>query len=128
MNLNDESGGGHTNINYYLTQFAMFTVGTQNVGTLFLTGSFPSHLTESMVINGGTPIGFPMSVFSVRQECPLDEQERLWFSSVVGTPKNIAFVDGYTWRVTNAACVFALTPFAANNIDLRIPVVYELRH
>lgn len=128
MNRDDESGGGHTNINYYLTQFAMFTVGTQNVGTLFLTGSFPSHLTESMVINGGTPIGFPMSVFSVRQECPLDEQERLWFSSFVGTPKNIAFVDGYTWRVTNAACVFALTPFEANNIDLRIPVVYELRH
>jgi hypothetical protein len=128
MNRNDESGGGHTNINYYLTQFAMFTVGIQNVGTLFLTGSLPSHLTDSMVINGATPIGFPMNVFSMRQECSLDEQERLWFSSAVGTPKNIAFVDGYTWRVTSAECVFALTPFTANNIDLRIPIVYNLRH
>ena len=91
--------GGLTNPDSYLTQFQIFTVGTQNIGAYNLSLAFPQHFTDDM-----TPITLyltPFIVDSISLSTPVDEIERPWYPDNVGTPKGLYFVGGYTWKVTS---------------------------
>lgn len=127
MDRNTEQGGGHTNIDYYLTEFAMFSVGTQNIGRLVLSANLPQHATQDMAHATSPVYNVPLEIVSIGVTCNLDEQERLWFSSNVGTAKGIGFVGGYTWRVLRTGYfggIMAATLFTG--INWTFPVSYEI--
>lgn len=130
MALNSEQGGGSTLVDYYLTEFQMFSVGTRNVGTLALTANLPQHLTQDMVAGAGTvAAGLPASLRYTATWASVDESERLWYSSNTGDPKGIMFYSGYTWRITSVMGL-GLIPFAADfpaSINWKLPVTYELK-
>ena len=127
MARNDASGGGHTLIDYYLTEFQMFTVGTQNIGFLSLKTTFPQHLTQSMAHTTQPVYNVPLMFQVVSNTCPVDEEERLWYSSNVGTPKGIMFYGGYTWRITAAQSMGQCSNVSIDHLNWTVPVKYELR-
>ena len=130
MARNDENGGGKTLIDYYLTEFQMFSIGTQNIGVLAMTGTLPSHVTQEMAVGVSSSIyGMPIDIRTAGTWAPIDEVERLWYSSQVGTPRNIMFKGGYTWRIT---CVIGLgligfSQMFPANLDWELPVTYEIK-
>ena len=129
MARNDENGGGKTLIDYYLTEFQMFSIGTQNIGVLAMTGTLPSHVTQEMAITDQSVYGMPMDIRTAGTWAPIDEEERLWYSSQVGTPRNIMFKGGYTWRIT---CVIGLgligfSQMFPGSLDWELPVTYEIK-
>ena len=120
MFRNDEHGGGHTNPDYYLTQFSMFTVGTRNIGQLGLVALPPQHIEGNFY---NSPAHLQVCSFT----CSVDEKERLWYSSNVGTPAGIVFINGYTWRITDVTNMYEISNFAAlHNLVLEIPVNYHI--
>lgn len=126
MFANTEAGGGLTDPSIYLTEFTMFSVGTQNIGVLVFTGNFPMHLTQDMA-HSSTPIyNMPSNLTTIGVTCPVDEQERPWFSSNVGTPKGIYFMGGYTWRITSCQYFGAIMPLALGAVNWTIPMVYSI--
>ena len=130
MARNDEHGGGSTLIDYYLTEFQMFSVGSQNIGTLAMTATLPSHVTQDMAIGVSSSIyGMPMDIRSAGTWAPIDEVERLWYSSQVGVPKNIMFLGGYTWRITSAdgLGLIGFSQMFPGNINWQLPVTYEIK-
>jgi hypothetical protein len=127
MDRNDAQGGGHTNIDYYLTEFAMFSVGTQNIGRLVLSANLPQHATQEMAHATGPVYNVPLEIISIGVTCTLDEQERLWFSSNVGTAKGIGFVGGYTWRVLRTGYFGGILAYNLfNGMNWTFPVSYEI--
>lgn len=129
MALNSEQGGGSTLVDYYLTEFQMFSVGTQNVGTLALTAQLPQHLTPDMVVGGTVVTGLPTGLRYTATWASVDEVERLWYSGQTGDPKGIMFYSGYTWRITSVMGL-GLIPFSADfpaSINWQLPVTYELK-
>lgn len=130
MARNDEHGGGSTLIDYYLTEFAMFSIGTQNIGVLAITAQLPQHLTQDMVIGTGTIVtGMPTGLRYTGTWASVDEVERLWYSSQVGEPRGIMFLGGYTWRIT-AVAGLGLLPFSVSfpgNLNWQLPVTYEIK-
>lgn len=106
---NWNSGQESTNINTYLVEFEMFTVGTTNLG-MFKFSTVPTTAIDS---NGTyTQKKFYMDGMGCTSVLSDLERTRSEYISEgqTGTPfwKGYAFVDGYTWRVTNAgtfACI-----------------------
>lgn len=135
MSRNNEQGGGTTLIDYYLTEFQMFSVGTRNIGLLALSCYMPSKWTSDMVI-GGQSIGLYMLPAQRKYQAAwamIDETEKPWYSSATGAlgePKCIMFYGGYTWRITHC-CGMGIMGFGANipgdQINWQIPVTYELK-
>lgn len=120
MYRNDEHGGGHTNPDVYLTQFAMFSVGTRNIGQLGLKAIIPQHLEGNFY---NSPTYLQVCAFT----CPVDEKERLWYSSNVGVPAGIVFMNGYTWRVTSVSNMYEIgNALALPNMYYEIPVNYHI--
>lgn len=120
MYRNDEHGGGHTNPDVYLTQFAMFSVGTRNIGQLGLKAIIPQHL-EGNFYNSPNLLSVCAFTSSV------DEKERLWYSDNVGVPAGIVFIGGYTWRITSVSNMYEIQ----NGLQLpqsyfEIPVNYHI--
>ena len=129
MARNDEHGGGTTLIDYYLTEFQMFSVGSQNIGILAMTGTLPSHVTQEMALTDRPVYGMPLDVRTAGTWAPIDEVERLWYSSQVGTPKDIMFYGGYTWRITSAIGLglIGFSQMFPGDIDWELPVTYEIK-
>lgn len=120
MYRNDEHGGGHTNPDVYLTQFAMFSVGTRNIGQLGLKAIIPQHL-EGNFYNSPSMIAVCAFTASV------DEKERLWYSDNVGVPAGIVFVNGYTWRITNVSNMYEIqSALGLPQSYFEIPVNYHI--
>lgn len=119
MFRNDENGGGHTNPDVYLTQFTMFTVGTRNIGQLALTCIPPQHLE-------GDFYNSPRDLWVTSNPTSVDEKERLWYSSNVGTPAGIMFISGYTWRITNVYHMYELNNYANMPSYFELPVNYHI--
>ena len=119
MFRNDENGGGHTNPDVYLTQFAMFTVGTRNIGQLALTCIPPQHLE-------GDFYNSPRDLWVTSNQTSVDEKERLWYSSNVGTPAGIMFMNGYTWRITHIYHMYELNNYANMPSYFELPVNYHI--
>lgn len=119
MFRNDENGGGHTNPDVYLTQFAMFTVGTRNIGQLALTCIPPQHLE-------GDFYNSPRDLWVTSNPTSVDEKERLWYSSNVGTPAGIMFISGYTWRITHVYHMYELNNYANMPAYFELPVNYHI--
>lgn len=120
MYRNDEHGGGHTNPDVYLTQFAMFTVGTRNIGQLGLKSIIPQHLEGNFY---NSPTYLQVCAFT----CPVDEKERLWYSDNVGVPAGIVFMNGYTWRVTSVTNMYEIAnTLAMPQSYYEIPVNYHI--
>lgn len=129
MNRNTEAGGGSTNIDYYLTQFQMFTVGTQNIGKMVLSANLPQHATQEMAHTTTPVYNVPIEIVSIGITCALDEQERLWYSSNVGTAKGIGFVGGYTWRVLRTGYFGGImAPMLFNGLNWTFPVTYSIHN
>lgn len=130
MSRNDEHGGGTTLIDYYLTEFQMFSVGSQNIGQLAMTATLPSHITQDMAIGVSTSIyGMPFDFRTAGTWAPIDEVERLWYSSQVGVPRNIMFLGGYTWRITSVQGLGLLgfSQLFPGNVNWELPVTYEIK-
>lgn len=135
MSRNDGAVGGSTLVDYYLTEFQMFSIGTQNVGLLALSCYMPSKWTSDMVING-TSIGIYMLPAQLKYQAAwamIDETEKLWGphdAGSLGEPKCIMHYSGYTWRITHC-CGMGILSLGANvpsdDIDWQIPVSYELK-
>ena len=120
MYRNDEHGGGHTNPDVYLTQFAMFTVGTRNIGQLGLKAIIPQHLEGNFY---NSPTYLQVCAFT----CSVDEKERLWYSDNVGVPAGIVFMNGYTWRVTSVTNMYEIgNALALPNMYYELPVNYHI--
>lgn len=119
MYRNDENGGGHTNPDVYLTQFAMFTVGTRNIGQLAVTCIPPQHLE-------GDFYNSPRDLWVTSNQTSVDEKERLWYSSNVGTPAGIMFIGGYTWRITHIYHMYELNNYANMPVYFELPVNYHI--
>lgn len=119
MFRNDENGGGHTNPDVYLTQFTMFTVGTRNIGQLALTCIPPQHLE-------GDFYNSPRDLWVTSNQTSVDEKERLWYSSNVGTPAGIMFISGYTWRITHVYHMYELNNYANMPAYFELPVNYHI--
>ena len=119
MFRNDENGGGHTNPDVYLTQFTMFTVGTRNIGQLALTCIPPQHLE-------GDFYNSPRDLWVTSNPTSVDEKERLWYSSNVGTPAGIMFIGGYTWRITHVYHMYELNNYANMPAYFELPVNYHI--
>jgi hypothetical protein len=135
MSRNDGDAGGSTLVDYYLTEFQMFSIGTQNVGRLALSCYMPSKWTSDMVLSG-TSIGIYMLPTQMKYQAAwamIDETEKLWNpnnAGSLGEPKCIMYYGGYTWRITHC-CGMGILSYGANvpggDIDWRIPVSYELK-
>lgn len=122
--------GGTTDSSFYLTEFQLFTVGTQNLGDVTLTMSMTSKKTQSMYIGGAIPLSYNELIPFQSTPVSLNEVEKLWFSSQSGTlgvPKGIMFYNAYTWRVTSAVGLGLLytTQFPGES-DWQVPVKYQL--
>ncbi len=132
MSRNNEHGGGTTLIDYYLTEFQMFSIGTQNIGVLAMTAHLPPMITTDMIIGGGGSFtyGYPFPIRYQSTWAHVDEVERLWYSDQVGSPKGIMFKGGYTWRITAVAGLGLLGftfGFPAETINHQVPVTYEIK-
>lgn len=131
MSRNDEHGGGTTLIDYYLTEFQMFSIGTQNIGTLAMTAHLPPMITADMVIGGsGSYYNYPFPIRYQSTWAHVNEVERLWYSSDVGAPKGIMFKGGYTWRITAVAGLGLLGftfGFPSDTLNHQVPVTYEIK-
>lgn len=135
MSRNDGDIGGSTLVDYYLTEFQMFSIGTQNVGLLALSCYMPSKWTSDMVISG-TSIGVHMLPAQLKYQAAwamIDESEKLFGPHIAGSPgepKCIMHYSGYTWRITSC-CGMGILSFGADvpsdDIDWQIPVSYELK-
>ena len=131
MSRNDEHGGGTTLIDYYLTEFQMFSVGTQNIGTLAITAHLPPMITQDMVIGGDSSASnYPLPIHYQSTWAHVNEVERLWFSTNVGEPKGIMFKGGYTWRITAVSGLGLLGVsfgYPSETQDHQVPVTYEIK-
>lgn len=122
--------GGTTDPDYYLSMFSMFTVGTRNVGTLVVSMSMPHAITPDMYLDGdGTRLyNIPYNLETVVGGGSISETERPWFSSPVGWPKGLAFVEGYTWKVLACEGIIGI-PVAWhwwNDSNWCLPVTYTI--
>lgn len=112
--------GGTTNPDIYLTQFAMFSVGTRNIGQLGLKAIIPQHL-EGNFYNSPTKLEVCAFTSSV------DEKERLWYSDNVGVPAGIVFIGGYTWRITSVSNMYEIqNALLLPQSYFEIPVNYHI--
>ena len=122
---------GTTLIDYYLTEFQMFSVGTQNIGTLAITAHLPPMITQDMIIGGGSSVnGYPCPSRYQSTWAHVNEVEKLWYSTNVGSPKGIMFKDGYTWRITAVAGLGLLGftfGFPSETQNHQVPVTYEIK-
>ena len=132
---NDEHGGGTTLVDYYLTEFQMFSIGTHNVGNFCLRCYMPDKLTSDMVAGSSIiVVGLPSKIVSTVTGAMINEVEKPWYSSqtgALGWPKGIMFYSGYTWRITFCEGMCLLQPnlyFPSDDVDYMIPVTYTLEH
>lgn len=86
--------GGTTDISCYFTEFQMFTVGTENVGVYEFRTQPPAWKAPDPEHGY---FGSPTQWVPYSQM--VHTQERLWYSSSVGSVKTLAYVGGYTWRI-----------------------------
>lgn len=114
------TGQAATDINLYIVEFQMFSVGTTNLGQLSLRTTPPSF--------AGIPDPYQPThvrkvyVYGTAMTASLSDVERTraeWQYDQTGMPfcKGYAFVGGYTWRVTNAGTMFAVNSSIANLLD-----------
>ena len=114
------TGQAATDINLYIVEFQMFSVGTTNLGQLSLRTTPPSvvgipdpyqptHVRKSYV-NGTAMTASLSDVERTRAEWQYDQ---------TGTPfcKGYAYAGGYNWRVTNAGTMFAVNSSLTELLD-----------
>lgn len=127
-----DTSTGLTDPTFKLTEFQIFSVGTQNLGALSLSAKFPQHLTASMQISGSPIVSLPTILQMQASEAPLDDVEKIWgsgSSGALGWPKGYTFKNGYTWYVNFVQGMATLknsVSFPTDNADWQIPVKYEL--
>lgn len=95
----NEVSAGTTDASYYLTTFRMFSVGTTGIELLF-QGSGPATYKYSDAIMN-TSLGY--AVWN-----PMNQVEKLWYSSNIGWAKNLVHDTGYTWKICRADPVFMI--------------------
>lgn len=95
----NEVSGGTTDASYYLTSFNMFSVGTTGI-TLLFQGSGPATYKYSDAIM------YPSDGYAVWN--PMNQVEKLWYSSNIGWAKNLVHNGGWTWKICRADPIFII--------------------
>lgn len=84
----------HTDPDYYLGRFKLFTVGTENV-------SVRATFVPDATVDGGTPT-VKQQTLLMGNTLGLDQVERAGSSDMVGFPRALTFAGGYLWSITRA--------------------------
>lgn len=130
MTTHTSTDPGTTNTDVYLTEFQMFTVGTQDIGFLNIKSILPQHTKQEYYLGTGWVPGEPASIPSLmNMECSVDEIERGWTTTVgVGSPKGIAFKENYTWRITSCENIFRVETAGGFFVSpgWKLPIKYEI--
>ena len=95
----NEVSAGTTDSSYYLTTFRMFSVGTTGIELLFQGSGPATYKYNDSLMN--TSLGY--AVWN-----PMNQVEKLWYSSNIGWAKNLVHDSGYTWKICRADPIFMI--------------------
>lgn len=95
----NEVSAGTTDASYYLTSFRMFSVGTTGIELLFQGSGPATYKYNDSLMN--TSLGY--AVWN-----PMNQVEKLWYSSNIGWAKNLVHDSGYTWKICRADPIFMI--------------------